>query len=259
MVLVWILLSVIIVSLISLIGALTLVLHKNLMGKMLSFLVSFAAGAMLSTAFLNLLPEAAEMAGNGIFTTVLIGIVTFFALETFLNWFHCHGGHCETGTKHKHHKEHNRVEAFTLLNLAGDGIHNFIDGMIIATSFVVNIPLGIATSIAVIAHEIPQEIGDFSILVYGGLKPWRALFYNFLIQTTAIAGALVAYFFAAGVEGFSVFLLPFAAGGFIYIATADLLPELHHSTGNFQKAIMQLVSFLVGVLVIYGVSLLNIG
>lgn len=258
----YILVSVIIVSLVSLVGVFTLVLRPKLLSKLLFILVSFAAGAMLGAAFLDLLPEAIEhveeAGGNaeGIFFYVLAGIVIFFVLETFLYWYHCHSGKCErhANISGRHDGGHHHIKMpFTYLNLVGDGVHNFLDGVIIATSYLVSIPLGIVTSLAVVFHEIPQEIGDFGILIYGGFTRWQALAYNFLSAITAIAGAVLAYYFATTVENFTQWMVPFAAGGFIYIAAVDLLPELHQ-TINFRKATLQLFFFLLGIGVIWAVT-----
>jgi zinc and cadmium transporter len=256
-VLAYILLSVILVSLVSLVGVLALVLRPVLLNNILFILVSFAAGAMLGAAFLDLIPEAIEHAAESghagdIFGYVLLGIVVFFVLETFLYWYHCHGGKCERHTHATAHgKGHKHAKLpVTYLNLIGDGVHNFLDGVIIATSYLVSIPLGIVTTLAVVFHEIPQEIGDFGILIYGGFSRMQALTYNFFSALTAVAGAVIAYYFAATVEHFTEWLVPFAAGGFIYIATVDLLPELHQ-TQNFKRAATQLAVFLLGIGVIW--------
>jgi zinc and cadmium transporter len=259
-VLAYILLSVIIVSIVSLVGVLTLVLRPALLNSILFILVSFAAGAMLGAAFLDLIPEAIEHAAESghagdIFGYVLFGIVVFFVLETFLYWYHCHGGKCErhtSATAHGKGHKHTKLPV-TYLNLIGDGVHNFLDGVIIATSYLVSIPLGIVTSLAVVFHEIPQEIGDFGILVYGGFSRMEALAYNFLSAITAIAGAVLTYYFATTLEHFTEWMVPFAAGGFIYIAAVDLLPELHQ-TQNFKRAAIQLIFFLLGIGVIWFVT-----
>jgi len=250
--------SVILVSLVSFVGVITLLVRPQLLQRILFALVSFAAGAMLGAAFLDLLPAAIEHAEavggsvEGIFVFVLAGIVVFFVLETFLYWYHCHGGKCERHTRIKEdRKAHAHIlQPFTYLNLIGDGVHNFLDGVIIATSYLVNIPLGIVTSLAVVFHEIPQEIGDFGILIYGGFSRAKALLYNFLSALTAVLGALLAYYFATTVEHFTEWLVPFAAGGFIYIAAVDLLPELHQ-TQKFRKAALQLLFFMLGIGVIW--------
>lgn len=258
-ILAYILASVVIVSLVSLVGVITLVIRPRLIDSILFALVSFAAGAMLGAAFLDLLPEAVEHAqeagasAESVFVFVLAGMLVFFIMETFLYWYHCHGDKCERHSlvQNKPHKGHSHAKMpFTYLNLVGDGVHNFLDGVIIATSYLVSVPLGIVTSLAVIFHEIPQEIGDFGILVYGGFSRTRALMYNFLSAATAIVGAVLAYYFATTVAHFTEWLVPFAAGGFIYIASVDLLPELHR-TPQFKKAIAQLCFFMLGIGVIW--------
>ncbi len=251
----YIIISVLAVSLVSLTGILTLVMRPRLLDKLLFALVSFAAGAMLGAAFLDLLPEAIEHSPNGVFTYVLGGIVIFFVLETFLYWYHCHSGKCERHSSISgSHAEHHHVKMpFTYLNLVGDGVHNFLDGAIIATSYLVSVPLGIVTSLAVVFHEIPQEIGDFGILIYGGFTRWQALAYNFLSALTAVVGAVLAYYFAGTIENFTEWMVPLAAGGFIYIAAVDLLPELHQTT-NLKKATLQLFCFLLGIGVIWTVT-----
>jgi zinc and cadmium transporter len=207
----WILLAVIGVSLISLIGVVFISLDESKLQKYVMVLVSFASGALLGGAFLHLLPESVDV--PNVFVWVIAGILLFFIAERFLRWRHCHKGICD-------------IHTFTYLNLAGDGVHNFIDGMVIAAAFLVNVPLGITVTLAVAAHEIPQEIGDFGILVYGGMKRKRALLYNLLSASTAIIGATLMFFIPV-LKDNVVFLLPFAAGGFIYIACVDLMPELH--------------------------------
>ena len=245
MVLSQILLSVVIVSLISFVGVVTLYMRPKLLDKILFGLVSFAAGALLGAAFLDLLPEALDQIGNVVFVYALIGVIVFYVIETFLYWYHCHYGH------HHHHKHH-RIQPFAWLNLIGDGVHNFVDGMIIAASYLVSVPLGISTTIAVILHEIPQELGDFGILVFGGVSRAKALFLNFLSALTSILGALIVFYFSATLN-LSAFLVPFAAGGFIYIASADLLPELHKER-NINRAFSQLILFLLGIMVMWAVT-----
>ena len=163
----------------------------------------------------------------------------FFILEKIIYWRHCH---IATSKEHPH--------PFGTMNLIGDGLHNFIDGIIIAGSFLLNIQLGIATTIAVIAHEIPQEISDFGILIYAGYSRARALFLNFLSAVVAIVGAIIGLVVGAQVENFSTYIIPFAAGGFIYIATADIIPELHKEI-EILKSLKQLISILIGVEVMW--------
>jgi len=228
----WILLSVSIVSLLSFSGALFLALNKKLLNKILVLLVAFASGALLGGAFLHLIPESFGF-GEGSLIFVLFGILIFFVLEKFLHWRHCHIGKCE-------------VHEFAQLNLIGDGMHNFLDGMIIAASFLLSVPTGVVTTLAIIAHEIPQEIGDFGVLLYAGLKIKKALFYNFLSALTAVAGAILAYFLAINVKEITMIILPIAAGGFIYIASTDLIPELHRRAKP-GESLLQFSLLLVGI------------
>ncbi|MBI4145608.1 ZIP family metal transporter [Candidatus Woesearchaeota archaeon] len=251
-----ILLAVFTVSIVSFIGAFLLFFNVKRIEKLMFPLVSFAAGALLAAAFFDLIPEAvAADGGLPIFSFVLGGIVLFFVVEKLMYWYHCHNGRCEThhAEGHGHHGHPKQVKPVAWLNLFGDGVHNFLDGVIIAATFVVNPGLGVVTTLAVILHEIPQEIGDFSVLIYSGLSRTRALFYNFLTALTAVLGALVAFFYAEAVESAEPALLAFAAGGFIYIAAADLIPELHHDQ-EFPKSLIQLAWFGVGVMAIYLVS-----
>lgn len=235
MTLVLILIAVFLVSLISFVGAFSLVLKRNLRNRLLTFFVAFAAGGMLGGAFLHLLPESMKF-GESIFIYVVLGIVVFFTLEKFLYWRHCHKGVCE-------------IHPFTYLNLIGDGIHNFIDGMIIAASFMISVHLGIVTTLAVALHEVPQELGDFGVLVYGGLRPTKALFYNFLSALLAVFGGLFTYFLPVFANS-SAFLLPFAAGSFIYIASSDLIPELHKAR-KLSESISQFLLFSLGIVLMW--------
>jgi len=237
MVLVWILGAVVLNSLISLIGAFTLVFKRKLLDRILFVLVSFAAGALLGAAFLDLLPEAAELSDSSL-GYALVGFVVFLVLEKFVYWYHCHKGSCD-------------VHSFTYLNLVGDALHNLLDGAVIAASFLVSIPLGLVTTLAIVLHEIPQEIGDFAVLVFGGVNPKKALLFNFLTALTSILGAVVAYFLSSEVTNFSAFLVPFAAGSFIYIAATDLIPELNKEQ-NVKKSAIQFLFLLIGLLLIAG-------
>lgn len=235
MVLVWILASTFTVSLISLIGILALAIKGKILQKILFCLIGFSAGALISSAFLHILPEALEKARSEVvFSYVIFGIVIFFLLERYFYWRHCHEDVCD-------------VHAFTYLNLMGDSFHNFIDGMVIAAGFVVSIKLGIVTTLAIIFHEIPQELGDFGVLVYGGFSKKKALAFNFISALFAVCGAVVGYFLADFTKGFSVFILPFTAGGFIYIATSDLIPQIHKEN-NSLRSMLGFVSFLGGII-----------
>lgn len=233
----YILASVFIVSLVAIIAIFMLRLGQS----KLFLLVSFAAGSMLAAAFLDLLPEMVE-AGAKSFVPSLLGVISFFVLERFLHWHHHHIMHDRKDRRH----------ALAYLVLVGDGFHNFIDGTIIAASYLVSIPAGIAATIAIVLHEIPQELGDAGILIYSGMSRAKAAFWNFMSAITAFLGAFVAYFFASRIEGFTLFLVGFAAGGFIYVAASDLLPELNKEM-DFGKSVTQLVFFLMGVAVIWAV------
>ena len=229
--LMWILASTLLVGSISLIGILFVSMSEKWLNKLLLLLVSFASGTLLGGAFLHLIPEAVEAESQTMFLVIIVGILVFFLLEKFL-WRHCHERECP-------------IHVFAYLNLVGDGVHNFIDGVIIAASFLVNVPLGITTTVAVAVHEIPQEIGDFSVLIYGGLAKTKALTYNLLSALMAVLGALSMYFFSPFLPSLSYFLV-FAAGGFIYIATTDLIPELHKEKDAW-KSMAQFLFLVIGI------------
>jgi len=220
--LVLILLSTLLVSLISLVGVFFIAMKEQVFKKILLLLVSFASGTLLGAAFLHLIPESLLSAQSETsLVAILVGILAFFLLEKSL-WRHCHERECP-------------IHTFAYLNLLGDGMHNFIDGVVIAASFIASVPLGLATTLAVIAHEIPQEIGDFGILVYGGFSKGKALSFNFLSAIIAILGATLMYFSSPFFPSLE-YLLAFAAGGFIYMATTDLIPELHKETALSRSA-----------------------
>ncbi len=234
-----IMLSVFIVSLISVL----VIFLMRLSEEKLFWIVSFAAGVLISAAFLDLLPEAVNKGGYNAFAFALMGIVGFFILERFLHWHHHHSKHDRKG----------RIHSIVYMVLIGDGIHNFIDGTIIAASFLADIRVGFAATIAIVLHEIPQEIGDAGILIYSGLSRMKAAILNLLSAATAFAGAILAYSFAPRIEGLTVFLIGFAAGGFIYIATVDLLPELKGET-NIRNSGTQLFLFILGIALMFAVE-----
>jgi len=232
------LLSVAVVSLISIVGIITLGLNIERLNKVMTFLVSLAAGSLLGDAMIHLLPEIAEETGFTLAISIyfLLGIFVFFILEKFIHWQHCHAV-----------PEKKHVHSFALMNLVGDGLHNFIDGLIIGGSYLVSIPIGLATTVTVIIHEIPQEIGDFGVLIHGGFTKGRALFFNFLTALTAVAGAIIALVVGSSAPGFITFIAPFTAGGFIYLAMADLIPELHKETKPM-NSLIQIFGILLGIL-----------
>ncbi len=241
-------LSVFVVSLISLIGVFAFSIKQEKLEKILVYFVSLSAGTLLGDAFIHLIPEAFSQSSRELSVplAVLSGILTFFILEKFIHWRHCHKLPCK---KHPH--------PFSYVILVGDGVHNFIDGMIIAAGFLVSIPVGLATTIAVILHEIPHEIGDFGSLLYGGFSKARALFFNFISAITAIAGAVAVLLINLNVPKISEFLVPFAAGGFIYVASSDLIPEMHKQV-SLKKSLIQLAAFVVGIALMFLLLLLEI-
>jgi zinc and cadmium transporter len=235
MVLVQILVATFVISLISFVGVLTFVLKEEWLNRALLVMVALSSGALLGGAFLHLMPEAIAEVGAGldVFMYLLLGFCLFFVLEQFLHWRHQHG------TTHG-------VEPFSYLILVSDGVHNFIDGVVIAASFVVSYPVGIATTLAVALHEIPQELGDFGVLVYGGFSKFRALTFNYISAITAIVGGITGYFASSVMQSSIVYLLPFAAGNFIYIAAADLIPEIKHAVG-LHRQVIHFCVFLAGI------------
>ena len=235
MVLFWILASTFLVSLVSLVGIFTLSIRENLLHKILFCLIGFSAGALIGSAFLHILPECLEYnKSTTVFSYLIFGIIIFFLMERYLHWRHCHEeGTCKTHT-------------FTYMSLVGDGFHNFIDGMVIAASFMVSLKLGLVTTFAIILHEIPQELGDFAVLIYGGFTKQKALLFNFASALMAVIGAVAGYFIADFSKSFLNFILPFTAGGFIYIATSDLIPELHKEN-DLKRSTAAFFAFLLGI------------
>ena len=232
-----IIISTVLISLIAFLGTLTLFLREELLNKILLILVAFSAGALIGGAFLHLLPEAIERSETDIlnlFLYLILGFCIFFVLEQFIKWHH------------HHVTSHSEILPFSYLILISDSIHNFIDGLVIAASFVVSFPIGLVTSLAVAFHEIPQEIGDFGVLVYGGFQKGKALFLNFLSAITVIFGGIAGFLLSEKIGESIVFLLPFAAGNFIYIAASDLIPEIKHAV-DFKKSLVHFGIFLLGI------------
>lgn len=230
--------SIFVVSLISLIGVLTIPLKQETMGKTMALAVAFATGSLLGAAFFDVLPEAFKDGGNSMLSYVFLGMMIFFVMERYIHWNHCHAPSCE---KHYH--------PMTYLNLIGDAFHNFVDGAVIAASFMVSMSLGVITTFAIIAHEIPQEMGDFAILIHGGFTKRSAQLFNFLSSLTAFLGAAITYLFAKEVENMIPVILSVAGGGFIYLATADLIPEIHKETER-KNVILQSLAFALGISII---------
>lgn len=231
-------LSVLVVSAVPLGGFLLLARGEARLDALIQPLVAFAVGALLGGAFLHLLPEALERAGPGVavFGMLLAGFLGFFVLEKFL--WRTHG-----------HAPRDRARAgspLASLNLIGDGLHNLIDGMVIAAAYQTSPALGLATTVAVLLHEIPQEFGDFAVLVYGGLPVRRAVLLNFVSGLVAIVGAALVLTVGRAIAGLSDALLPVAAGGFVYVAAADLVPELHRAR-RLRTSLGQIALILLGV------------
>ena len=234
----YIILTTFAIALIAFIGVFALAMKEQLLNKILIILVSLSAGALMGGAFLHLLPESIEKSGDGnILLFVLVGFVLFFIIEKVLHWRHCHKGKCD-------------VHTFHYMNLIGDAVHNFIDGLIISASFIISIPLGFTTTIAIAAHEIPQEIGDFGVLIYGGFEKKKAIVLNFIVALIVVAGGVVGYFISKSIEQVAVYLLPFAAGGFIYIAATDLVPEIKKEL-DIKKSMATIFVFICGILIMW--------
>jgi len=244
--LIWAFASILLVSSVSLVGVFTLGIKEKKLQKILIYFVSFSTGALIGDVFIHLLPELIKKNGLTLQFSLWIlgGITASFVLEKVVHWHHCHANH-----KVHHHE-------FATMNLVGDSFHNFIDGLIIVGSFMVSVPVGLATTLAVILHEIPQEIGDFAVLLHGGFTKSKALLFNVLTALFALLGGIIAVFAQNAVTNLEGILLAFAAGNFIYIAGSDLIPELHKEIG-FKKAVIQLICMLFGIVVM--LSLLTVG
>lgn len=239
--------SVLIVSLLSLIGIFTLGIKNERLRTILVYLISFSAGALFGDVFIHLLPELVEESFSlQTSLTILAGIIVFFILEKFVHWQHCH---MPTNDKHVH--------PFAYTSLVGDALHNFIDGAIIAGSYLVSVPAGIATTIAVALHEIPQEIGDFGILLHAGFSKKKALLMNFASALFALLGAGLVLWLGNSIDGLIEILIPVAIGGFLYIAGSDLIPELHKHSHHLRNSFLQLLAFIAGIAVMAALLLLE--
>lgn len=235
------------VSTLALVGIFTLAINVKTLKKLLIYLVSFAAGSFFGSVFFHMIPEHVAQHGWTMTTSVsiLTGLALSFFLEKVIHWRHCH----MPFDKHHTHR-------FAYMSLFGDAVHNFIDGIIIGASFLVSIPLGIAATTAVILHELPQEIGDTAVLVHGGFTRKKAILFNFFTALTALAGTTLAFVLTQQVEWLSEFLIPFAAGSFIYIAGADLIPELHKDS-SVRKGILQLALFAGGIALMFAIAMFS--
>ena len=229
-------LAAIIVSLLSFLGIFFIFIKNKTLNQITLFLISFAIGGLLGDAFIHLIPESFRKITHSSTVSFLLlgGILLFFVLEKFIRWRHCH-----EPESHSHLSPH-----IITLNLIGDTVHNFIDGAIIAASFNVSFFVGLTTSLAVIIHEIPHEIGDFGIFVHNGVSPRKAIFYNFFSALASILGVILVFLINSG---FSIYLIPITAGGFIYLAATDLIPELHRHDPQIKTSFIQLIFILFGI------------
>lgn len=236
--------SVIGVSLLSLLGAVLIAIQRKTLEQIITYTLAFSSGVLLGSTFFELLPEGVEMFPQGVFLWTLIGFISFFCLEKIIQWHH----HVEG--RHTHEEK-----PLAYLTLVGDGIHNFADGAVIAASYLVSFPLGVTTTIAIIAHEVPHELSDFLILIHGGFSNKRALFFNFLSATTAILGTTLVLLVSAQFAELERYLVPFAAGNFLYIAASDLIPELLMKRHG-KTSIVQVIILLMGISIVPLVSYL---
>lgn len=233
--------STLVISLGSLAGVITLAVKRELLHRWLLSLVAISAGTMLGAAMFHLLPEAAEgMESQTLFGLVTISFVVFFLIEKVLHWRHCHEDDCEQ-------------HSLGIMNLLGDSVHNLIDGLVIGAAYATSPALGLVASIAVISHEIPQEIGDFGVLLHSGWSIKNALIANFLVATTSVMGGIIGFLLTEQSAAFALYLTPIAAGGFLYIAASDLIPELRQektALGTFKSASF----FLLGLLFMFAMT-----
>jgi zinc and cadmium transporter len=247
------LLSVFAISLISLVGVLFLAMKEERLQAVMFALIGFAVGSMLGDVFFHLLPESfSNLPDEKSFlhtsALILAGILLFFSLENFLHWRHrCHEHALEP---------HNHVHPVAGLNIVADGVHNFLDGLIIGAAYLISIPVGIATTIAILLHEIPQELGDFAILINSGMKKSKAIMFNFLSASLAILGGVIALIFGSALEGFSSVIISLTIGGFLYIAGSDLIPQLHKHTST-RRSLIQFTCIIVGIGIMYALTALE--
>jgi zinc and cadmium transporter len=262
-------LTIFFIGLLSLIGLFMISMKEKTLDRILFILIAFATGTILASALFDLIPESihhleelnaggADIALSLVFTFIIIGFVIFFIIERFIYWFHGHAHKKEdkyvcyetiTGDSDLAMGGGRNIKSFALLNLIGDGLHNFLDGVIIMVAFLSGTRNGVVITLAVLFHELPQEIGDFGILLYGGFSKKRALLFNFLSAMVALFGGLTAFILSDTVELFNLFFLAFSGGGFLYIASAELMPELIKEK-DMKKSIIQALIFLSGIILI---------
>lgn len=262
-------LMIFLIGSLSLIGLFMITVKEKILDNILFILVAFGTGTILATALFSLIPEALhhleELNAEGstlnessLFLIVIVGFIIFFVIERFIYWFHGHAHEKEnqfvcyddkTGTFNEQLEERGKIKSFVILNLLGDGLHNFLDGIIIMVGFLGGITTGIIITLAVLFHELPQEVGDFGILLYGGFTKKKALLFNFISAMVALVGGLVALLLSNTIEEFNFFILAFSGGGFLYLACTELMPELIKEK-DLKKSIVQTIIFLFGLLLI---------
>lgn len=267
-------LSIFLIGCLSLIGLFLVSVKEKTLDGILFILVAFATGTILASALFDLIPESIhhleELIDEGfpitesyVFGFIILGYVAFFVLERFIYWFHGHAHQKEneyvcydnlTEGMSENVKERGKVRNFVLLNLIGDGLHNFLDGVIIMVAFLTGYVNGLVVSLAVLFHELPQEVGDFGILLYGGFTKKKALGFNFLSAMIAMLGGLFAFILVANLEIFKFFFLAFSGGGFLYLATTELMPELLKQK-KLKKSVIQSLVFICGILLIISLVL----
>jgi zinc and cadmium transporter len=241
--------STFLISLLSLIGIFTLSTSEKRLHRVLDFLIAYSAGTILGASLFDLMPEAVEIVDEHlVFPIIALGFVLFLFLERGLYWYHGHG--------HTHElplTEENNTKSFAYLNLIGDFIHNFIDGMIIAASFINSFTIGVTTSIAVAFHELPQEMGDYGILVYAGIERRKSLVYNFAAALSIVVGGVFGSLFITLVDELSGWMVAFSAGAFLFLSASELIPEIHDD-GDWKKSLVHIFFLLLGMLTIYSLG-----
>lgn len=262
-------LIIFLIGLSSLIGLFMISLKEKTLDKILFILIAFATGTILASALFDLIPESLQhlkelnkggvgIADSFLFTLVIVGFVVFFVIERFIYWFHGHAHEKEeqlmcysniTDGNVETIERDGNIKSFALLNLFGDSLHNFLDGIIIMVAFLSGPRNGVVITLAVLFHELPQEIGDFGILIYGGFSKKKALLFNFLSAMIALFGGLLAFLLSDALELFNFFFLAFSGGGFLYIASTELMPELMKQK-DLKKSILQTIIFLAGLVLI---------
>ena len=237
--------STLLISLVSLLGLFLILIKPSSLNRLTLFFVSFAIGGLLGDAFIHLIPQSFKYFESESTTSlfILVGILLFFILEKILLWHHCHKVDCHQSTKH-----------VATLNLVGDSVHNFIDGALIAASFQISTFVGLTTTLAVFLHEIPQEIGDFGILIHHQFSVKKALFLNFFTALFSFFGVFLVFIFDTS---FSSYLIPITAGGFIYLAATDLIPELHRHDTKIKNSLIQLICILFGIGLMFSLTFIE--